>query len=226
MKEAEWYNSGMPEQEPQDQIVIVGNIYLHTGGNIRYRVDELADDATGYERGIPLGRKRVVYTQLDSGDFPIGHKWDRALEDFLGTNPEGQPIFELMEDPDAPYLHNERYLNLVGKIIGSDPLLEEHQPYRRLLDFFHSEPYILDQLAQEIFSFLPIALTPREANVLRMRYGLEGYGVVKPATLKSTAWEFDISTKKVKEIEGRAISKLQDPLYFGRIAPYFEDIEL
>lgn len=52
--------------------VIIGEIYKHRLG-IRYRIEEILLDATGYEKTGKLS-KTIIYVQLDEGKFPAGTK--------------------------------------------------------------------------------------------------------------------------------------------------------
>ncbi|MCA9486662.1 hypothetical protein H6501_05440 [Candidatus Woesearchaeota archaeon] len=55
-------------------------IYKHNL-NLRYRVEKILLDATGYEKGIEPKRV-VLYTQLETGKFPAGTVWVREEQDF------------------------------------------------------------------------------------------------------------------------------------------------
>jgi len=49
---------------------------------IRYAVEDVRTDLTGWERTQDMGRKAVNYAQLDDGAFPAGTPWSRSEEDF------------------------------------------------------------------------------------------------------------------------------------------------
>ena len=63
--------------------IVIGATYVHPEG-IKYRVDSILLNATGYETGAEL-KKFVLYTQLDAGSYPIGTQWVREEEDFLSV---------------------------------------------------------------------------------------------------------------------------------------------
>ena len=52
------------------------------------------------------------------------------------------------------------------------------------------------------------ALTPREAKILRLRFGI---GVPSDQTLKEVGDQFDITGGRVREIEAKALRKLRHP---------------
>lgn len=66
-----------------------GAEYRHVEG-LRYRVDTILIDATGYESGAELPTY-ILYTQLDAGSFPEGTQWVREEQDFIKN-------FELISD--------------------------------------------------------------------------------------------------------------------------------
>ena len=49
------------------------------------------------------------------------------------------------------------------------------------------------------------ALTMRESRIIRMRYGIDGWG---PCTLKFTGAHMDISRERVRQIQSGALRKL------------------
>lgn len=64
-----------------ESIVVEGEQYLHPEG-IKYRVDSILLNATGYESGEEL-KLFVLYTQLDAGGYPAGTQWVREEKDFV-----------------------------------------------------------------------------------------------------------------------------------------------
>ncbi|MFQ5937949.1 MAG: RNA polymerase sigma factor RpoD/SigA, partial [Acidiferrobacterales bacterium] len=52
------------------------------------------------------------------------------------------------------------------------------------------------------------ALTPREARVLTMRFGI---GMDKEHTLEEVGREFNVSRERIRQIEAKALSKLRQP---------------
>ena len=51
-------------------------------------------------------------------------------------------------------------------------------------------------------------LTPREQQVLRMRFGLQDG---KPHTLEEVGKEFDVTRERIRQIESKALRKLRHP---------------
>ena len=54
----------------------------------------------------------------------------------------------------------------------------------------------------------PNALSPRERQVLELRYGLDGR---QPRTLDEVGRAFNVTRERIRQIEARAMSKLRHP---------------
>ena len=64
-----------------------------------------------------------------------------------------------------------------------------------------------DQLKEVIDFTLNTKLTPRESNILKLRFGFEG----DPLTLEQVGDMFDIGRERVRQIEAKALRKLRHP---------------
>ncbi|MDY4849455.1 MAG: RNA polymerase sigma factor RpoD [Bacilli bacterium] len=64
-------------------------------------------------------------------------------------------------------------------------------------------------------------LKPREALVIKMRYGLDGY---TPKTLEEVGKEFNRTRERVRQIEARALSKLSHQTRLRQLGDYKEKI--
>jgi RNA polymerase primary sigma factor len=52
------------------------------------------------------------------------------------------------------------------------------------------------------------SLTPREAKVLRMRFGIE---MTSDHTLEEVGKQFDVTRERIRQIEAKALRKLKHP---------------
>lgn len=84
------------------------------------------------------------------------------------------------------------------------PLLTQHQ--QRLLeapDVAHDREELREQVKLAL-----ARLSPREAQVLRLRFGLDGDGV---RTLNEIGAALDVGPERVRQIEAKALQKLKKP---------------
>ena len=58
-------------------------------------------------------------------------------------------------------------------------------------------------------------LTPREAKVLRMRFGIE---MNTDHTLEEVGKQFDVTRERIRQIEAKALRKLRHPVALGKAA--------
>jgi RNA polymerase sigma factor (sigma-70 family) len=79
-----------------------------------------------------------------------------------------------------------------------------------------------NQLQGEIAAVLSDVLdtlTPREAKVLRMRFGLDGGG---ERTLEAVGREFAVTRDRIRQIEAKALRKLRHPKRLAQLKPCLE----
>ncbi|MBN8505177.1 MAG: RNA polymerase sigma factor RpoD [Burkholderiales bacterium] len=64
-------------------------------------------------------------------------------------------------------------------------------------------------------------LTPREAKVLRMRFGIE---MQSDHTLEEVGKQFDVTRERIRQIEAKAIRKLKHPSRSDKLRTYLENL--
>ncbi|MCM1530003.1 MAG: RNA polymerase sigma factor RpoD [Alistipes sp.] len=74
---------------------------------------------------------------------------------------------------------------------------------------------LLKEQLNEVLS----TLTPREANVLRLRFGLEDG---KARTLEEVGQRFDVTRERIRQIEAKALRKLRHPSRSKKVKDYLE----
>jgi RNA polymerase primary sigma factor len=62
-------------------------------------------------------------------------------------------------------------------------------------------------------------LTPREEQVLKLRFGLEDG---RTRTLEEVGKEFDITRERIRQIEAKALRKLRHPSRSKRLKDYLD----
>jgi len=102
------------------------------------------------------------------------------------------------------------------------PVGEEEDSF--LGDFIASDlptPYdtASKQMLKENIEEVLHTLSEREAKVLKMRFGLDGY---KPMTLEEVGREFGVTRERIRQIEAKAIRKLKHPSRRKKLQDYLE----
>ena len=62
-------------------------------------------------------------------------------------------------------------------------------------------------------------LTPREAKVLRMRFGIE---MSTDHTLEEVGKQFDVTRERIRQIEAKALRKLRHPSRSRKLRAFLE----
>ncbi|MCH5289047.1 MAG: RNA polymerase sigma factor RpoD/SigA [Treponema sp.] len=137
---------------------------------------------------------------------------------------EEQEIVEVAEmlDMDASHVRemlniNREMVSLDAQVRGSDSegttvgdLMEDSRyvsPYEEMLN---------KEMRRDIDETLD-TLRPEEAHVLRMRFGLEGG---KPMSLKEVGDTCNLTKERIRQIEKRAIVRMQHPRRMGKLEAY------
>ena len=64
-------------------------------------------------------------------------------------------------------------------------------------------------------------LTPREAKVLRMRFGID---MNTDHTLEEVGKQFDVTRERIRQIEAKAIRKLKHPSRSDKLRTYLDNL--
>ena len=137
---------------------------------------------------------------------------------------EEQEIVEVAEmlDMDASHVRemlniNREMVSLDAQVRGSDSegttvgdLMEDSRYVSPYEEMFNKE------MRRDINETLN-TLRPEEAHVLRMRFGLEGG---KPMSLKEVGDTCNLTKERIRQIEKRAIVRMQHPRRMGKLEAY------
>ncbi len=146
----------------------------------------------------------------------LSRKIDRVEEEYIQEHGEEPPIQHVAEELEVSVEKVRRAKKAAQTTISLDkPLGEESSDSGVLGDIFADET--LPTPEQETFDsllrgrlkgLLNKELTDREKHILKLRYGLEDY---QTRTLEEVGEVFDISRERVRQLQNRAIEKLQRP---------------
>jgi RNA polymerase primary sigma factor len=145
----------------------------------------------------------------------------RQLVQVLGREPQPEELSETLEIP----------LEKVRMVlrIANDPISLEtpvgEEDDGRLSDFIEdmnvvnpADAVIQSSLAEHTRELLA-TLAPREARVLRMRFGI---GERANRTLEEVGQDFDVTRERIRQIEAKALRKLRHPSRSGSLKGFLE----
>jgi RNA polymerase primary sigma factor len=146
------------------------------------------------------------------------YKVSQEMEQALGRNPTAQELADTM-DVD---IRKVRWMQQVAQIPISleSPMNEEGSEVGSVVvDRTVPSPVqmtyqsMLRERVEEVLS----TLTPREARVLRLRFGL---GQERAYTLEEVGRKFGLTRERIRQIEGKALRRLRHPQRAGLLRDY------
>jgi len=155
--------------------------------------------------------------------FSLGLKirTSRKLMQELGREPTPEEVGKIMElEPDRV-----REIFKIAQDVTSleKPIGDDNDSF--LGDFIKDTvtptPYdtASKQLLKENIEEVLGSLSDREARVLKMRFGLDGY---QPMTLEEVGREFGVTRERIRQIEAKALRKLKHPSRRKKLQDYLE----
>ena len=145
----------------------------------------------------------------------------RQLTQELGREPTAEEIAEKMEGDITPERVRQIQRINLEPVSLETPIGEEDDSH--LGDFIEDKEVITpneyasnDLLKNELQEILK-ELTPREAKVLQLRYGLDNN---RPHTLEEVGKEFNVTRERIRQIEAKALRKLRHPSRSKKLGDY------
>ena len=143
----------------------------------------------------------------------------RHLLQQLGREPTPQEIADEMEIPLEKVMEIQKIAQ--DPVSLETPIGEEDDSH--LGDFIQDEDSPAPQdsaaytLLKEQLNEVMDTLTPREAKVLKLRFGLEDG---RPRTLEEVGREFMVTRERIRQIEAKALRKLRHPSRSKKLRDY------
>jgi len=150
----------------------------------------------------------------------VRRSWDRLAVQ-LGREPNMEELGKILDLP------SEKLASLLGATKGALSLEtpvgdDENAHLSDVLEdpsavspFYSAERMDL----QKKVTMLLQTLTPREAHIIRRRFGI---GELEDATLEEIGHEYSVTRERIRQIEERALSKLREPQRNQTLRNYFE----
>ena len=145
----------------------------------------------------------------------------RQLTQELGREPSAEEIAERMEGDITPERVRQIQRINLEPVSLETPIGEEDDSH--LGDFIEDKEvitpneYASNELLKNELQEILKELTPREAKVLQLRYGLEDN---RPHTLEEVGKEFNVTRERIRQIEAKALRKLRHPSRSKKLGDY------
>jgi len=147
----------------------------------------------------------------------------RQLLQKMGREPTPEELAEEMEMPEDKI---RKVMKIAKEPISMETPIGDDED-SSLGDFIEdsnilspSESADLEGMSETVREMLN-TLTPREAKVLRMRFGL---GMNTDHTLEEVGKEFDVTRERIRQIEAKALRKLKHPTRSKRLKDFNDKI--
>ena len=147
----------------------------------------------------------------------------RQLTQELGREPSAEEIAERMEGDITPERVRQIQRINLEPVSLETPIGEEDDSH--LGDFIEDKEvitpneYASNELLKNELQEILKELTPREAKVLQLRYGLCDN---RPHTLEEVGKEFNVTRERIRQIEAKALRKLRHPSRSKKLGDYRE----
>jgi RNA polymerase sigma factor (sigma-70 family) len=173
-------------------------------------------------REIPFTANPSVYFPVHARDklysiYEIveGHQCDECGQNGLCPNllVEAADRLECSTSDAEPYLRYYRGYKSIEEMLSEDPLaLSDHGSFET--DFLES--YNLKELEAIVVEVLE-TLTPKEKEIIKLRMGLlDG----EEHTLEEVGSVYGVTRERIRQIEAKALQKLQHPSRSRRLIPF------
>ena len=145
----------------------------------------------------------------------------RQLTQELGREPTAEEIADRMDGDITPERVRQIQRINLEPVSLETPIGEEDDSH--LGDFIEDKEvitpneYASNELLKNELQEILKELTPREAKVLQLRYGL---GDNRPHTLEEVGKEFNVTRERIRQIEAKALRKLRHPSRSKKLIDY------
>jgi RNA polymerase primary sigma factor len=153
-------------------------------------------------------------------------KMRQASKEFFQKSGRRPSIEEISEELGIPPEETKKVLKLAkGPISLNVPLGEGRDGH--FIDFLEDKSFdapthtVSKELLKEKLDSVLETLTPREREVIRLRYGLTG----DTFTLEELGKKFNVTRERIRQIEIRALKKLQHPVRSKKLEVFLSELD-
>lgn len=149
---------------------------------------------------------------------------EKTRKVITGNRSEEEEIAEIADILDMEPGHIRDILNIAREMVSLDATVRHNDSESATVgefiqDSLYNDPEteaIDDSMKEDIDDVLE-TLTPKEAEVIRFRFGLDGREAL---SLKEVGDRFELTKERIRQIEKKAIRRLQHPTRSSRLEAY------
>ena len=141
-----------------------------------------------------------------------------------GTLSEAEEVAQISEMLNMPQSRVRELLSISNGMVSLDSKVSSKESDSSVLgDYFEDQTYTgpedntVNKALKADMNKLLGTLKPNEAKVIRLRYGLNG---LKPMSLQEIGKECNLTKERVRQIEKKAIFRLQNPTRMKKLDGY------
>jgi RNA polymerase primary sigma factor len=148
---------------------------------------------------------------------------DKARKVVMNNRTEEAELTEIAGLLNMSQEHVRDIVNISRDMVSLDSPVSIDRDASSVGDFLEDdqyeqpEDYVIETNLREDIDGVLSTLTPKEAEVIRYRFGLNGY---KAMSLKEIGDLFNLTKERIRQIEKKAIRRLQHPSRMGRLEAY------
>lgn len=167
-------------------------------------------------------KSRMIRLPLNRANELVQIEHARKL--VSGDKTEEQEIAEIANMLNMDAVHVRDMINISREMVSLDAAVRpDSSESSNVADFLEDSRYadpadvVIDSAMQEEIDAVLSSLTEREATVLRYRFGLGGN---KSMSLKEVGDKFNLTKERIRQIEKKAIKRLQHPARTARLEAF------
>ncbi len=148
---------------------------------------------------------------------------DKARKVVHGNRTEESELREIAGLLNMTEEHVRDIVNISRDMVSLDSPVNVERDSSTIGDFIEDsryeqpEDYVVSANLRDDIDDILETLTPKEAEVIRYRYGLSGY---RAMSLKEIGVKFNLTKERIRQIEKKAIKRLQNPQRMHRLEAY------
>jgi RNA polymerase primary sigma factor len=167
-------------------------------------------------------KSRMIRLPLNRANELV--KIDRAREMVAGNSNERREIEEVAKLAGMTEEHVQEMLAISREMVSLDAARSDDKNAAMVGDFVVDDRNatpdnaLLHKMMRDDIDDVLETLSKKEALVLRFRYGLTGF---KPMSLKEVGEEFNLTKERIRQIEKKALKRLQHPYRIAKLQGYY-----